>query len=156
MTPRVEVIPLPDIRTTTVARAFLEHWVARFGVPSIITTDRGAQFESALWSELQRFLGCQRTRTTSYHPACNGMVERLHRQLKASLRAHQATSWTDVLPLVLLGIRSTIKADLQATSAELVYGSSLRLPGEFFISSQASAASPAGFVQDLKRAMSQY
>ena len=148
-----EAIPLEDARTSTVARAFLAHWIARFGVPSIITTDRGAQFESALWSELQRFLGCQRTRTTSYHPACNGMVERLHRQLKASLRAHQASSWTDVLPLVLLGIRSAIKKDLGATSAELVYGSPLRLPGEFFDRSRASAASPATFVQDLRRAM---
>ncbi|XP_043243543.1 uncharacterized protein LOC122392570 [Amphibalanus amphitrite] len=143
------------IRTTTVARAFLEHWIARFGVPSIITTDRGAQFESALWSELQRFLGCQRTRTTSYHPACNGMVERFHRQLKASLRAHQAASWTDVLPLVMLGIRATIKTDLQASPAELVYGSPLRLPAEFFDNSRTADASPASFVKDLRRAMAQ-
>lgn len=36
------------------------------------------------------------------------------------------------LPLVLLGIRSAFKEDLQASSAELVYGEPLRLPGEFF------------------------
>ena len=150
-----EAIPLEDARASTVARAFLAHWVARFGVPDTVTTDRGAQFESALWSELQRFLGCQRTRTTSYHPACNGMVERLHRQLKASLQAHQAASWTDVLPLVLLGIRSAIKKDLQASAAELVYGSPLRLPGEFFDRSRASAASPTSFVEDLRRAMAE-
>ena len=147
-----EAIPLPDCRTPTVASAFLMHWIARFGVPSTITTDRGAQFESALWSELQRFLGCQRTRTTSYHPACNGMVERFHRQLKASLRAHQATSWTDSLPLVLLGIRATIKKDVEASPAELVYGSTLRLPGEFFLSNPKASADSA-FIQDLRRAM---
>ena len=150
-----EAIPLQDIRAATVARAFIENWIARFGVPSTITTDRGAQFESALWSELQRFLGCHRARTTSYHPACNGMVERLHRQLKASICAHQTASWMDALPLVLLGIRSTIKTDLQASSAELVYGTSLRLPGEFFAPSTASPATPATFVSDLRRAMAQ-
>nr|VZI00474.1 unnamed protein product [Spirometra erinaceieuropaei] len=30
---------------------------------------------------------CTRIRTTAYHPAANGVVERFHRQLKASLRA---------------------------------------------------------------------
>src|SRR5215469_686949 len=41
--------------------------------------------------------------------------------------------WTESLPLVLLGIRSSVKEDLKCSSAELVYGSTLRLPGEFFI-----------------------
>ena len=38
----------------------------------------------------------------------------------------------DTLPLVLLGLRSAFKEDLQCTTAELVYGTTLRLPGEFF------------------------
>lgn len=37
-----------------------------------------------------------------------------------------------VLPTILLGIRSSIKEDIGCSSAELVYGSPLRLPGEFF------------------------
>ena len=44
-----EAIPIPDCQTPTVARAFLAHWISRFGVPSTITTDRGAQFESGLY-----------------------------------------------------------------------------------------------------------
>ena len=32
----------------------------------------------------------------------------------------------------MLGIRTTVKEDLQCSSAELVYGTTLRLPGEFF------------------------
>jgi hypothetical protein len=34
------------------------------------------------------------------------------------------------LPLVLLGIRTACKEDLQASTAELVYGEPLRIPGE--------------------------
>ena len=84
-----EAVPLPDISAETVASAFVSSWVARFGVPSTLTTDRGAQFTSALWKSLSSLLGTHHIRTTSYHPAANGMVERLHRLLKSALSAYE-------------------------------------------------------------------
>ena len=60
------------------------------------------------------------------------MIERLHRQLKAALMRHANEHWAEALPFALLGIRSAWKEDLKASSAELVYSSPLRLPGEFF------------------------
>ena len=40
--------------------------------------------------------------------------------------------WVDTLPTVLLGLRTSIRADLDASPAEYLYGKSLRVPGEFF------------------------
>ncbi|BHF78459.1 hypothetical protein SprV_0602157200 [Sparganum proliferum] len=135
-----EAIPLPDIAAPTVVKASLSRWVAIFGEPSTITTDRGAQFESNLFQSLLSFLGCTRVRTTAYHPAANGMVERFHRQLKASLRAAaDPENWTDHLPLVLLGIRSALKPDLDCSAAELVFGATVRLPGEMITPTQQGA-----------------
>lgn len=118
------------ITAEEVAETFTIGWIARFGVPSIVTTDQGRQFESALFMSLLKSASIQRTRTTSYHPCANGMVERLHRQLKAALMCHGG-SWSTALPLVLLGMRAALKEDLQTSCAELVYGEPLRLPGEF-------------------------
>lgn len=126
-----EVTPMADMTAETVGKALIS-WISRFGCPTDIVTDRGRQFESSLFQYLGKFIGFKHRRTTAYHPACNGLVERFHRQLKAAIMCHADCNWVDTLPLVLLGIRSAFKDDLQSSSAELVYGEPLRLPGEFF------------------------
>ncbi|GFY70711.1 transposon Ty3-G Gag-Pol polyprotein [Trichonephila inaurata madagascariensis] len=83
-----EVIPVSDISAEAVAKNFIANWISRFGVPAIITTDQGGQFQSRLLYSLKQMLGIQRIRTTPYHPSSNGMVECLHRTLKQAIRCH--------------------------------------------------------------------
>ena len=116
-----------------VSQAFITNLIARFGVPHVITTDRGKQFESHLFASLTNFLGTTRIRTTAYHPIANVLVERFHRQLKSSLKATNDPSHkSERHPLVLFGIRTAVKADLRHGVSERVYGTTLCLPGEFF------------------------
>ncbi|KAH8310176.1 hypothetical protein KR067_009353, partial [Drosophila pandora] len=62
----------------------------------------------------------------------NGIIERWHRTLKAAIMCKNQANWPQKLPIILLGLRTAYKPDIQGTPAQLVYGTTLRLPGEFF------------------------
>ena len=56
----------------------------------------------------------------------------MHRHLKSALKARLASDhWMADLPVVLLGLRSAWREGANTTPAELLYGVSLRLPGQF-------------------------
>ena len=76
--------------------------------------------------------GSSQISTTNYHPS-NGLVECFHQQLKGALKTQpQPNHWSDSIPLILLGIQAAIRQDLGCSSAELVYSTTLCLPGSFF------------------------
>ena len=150
-----EAIPIPNITAETVARAFISRWITMFGVPAFITTDRGSQFESQLFNQLAQLLGAKRIRTTAYHPIANGLVERFHRQLKAAIKAtNDPNGWAENLPLILLGIRTALKSDLNCSAAEMVFGTTLTLPGELVTSTpEDKVPDPSSFVDKLRKKM---
>lgn len=149
-----EAVPISDITADTVATAFYSHWISRFGSPRTVTTDQGSQFESSLFRALTQLTGCKRTRSSPYHPAANGMVERWHRSLKTALMCHENHRWVETLPTVLLGLRTSVKSDLKCSPAELVYGTTLRLPGELFLDTEMQN-DPQIFVEKFRRDMQQ-
>jgi hypothetical protein len=115
----LEATPVRDMAAATCADTLIAAWVARFGVPAVITSDRGTQFTSQVWTILCRKLGIQHTTTTAYHPQSNGLVERAHRQLKEGLKTRLAShAWPAHLPWVLLGMRTMPKDDSPIYSAE--------------------------------------
>ena len=133
-----EAIPLNDTTATSCAQALVSHWIAHFGIPIDVSSDRGPQFTSQLWTSVAQSLGTQLHHTTAYHPQANGLVERFHRHLKSALRAClTGPSWIQELPWVLLGIRTAPKEDLGCSSAELVYGAPITVPGVFISSHSA-------------------
>ena len=127
-----EAVPIQSITAANCAKVFLSQWVSRFGVPATLTSDRGSQFTSSIWTSLCVLMGSRQSMTTAFHPQSNGMVERFHRCLKASLRARLSGSrWANDLPLVLLGLRSAPRDVDGVSTAERLYGTTLCFPSQF-------------------------
>ena len=73
-----EAIPLRNIEAQTIVDKIVQNWITRFGTPEIITTDRGLQFQSELFTTMSKTLACQHIMTAAYSPRANGLVERFH------------------------------------------------------------------------------
>ena len=146
----VQAVPMENMEAETVALSFMSGWISTFGCPARITTDRGTQFESRLFQQLMALLGTHRWRTSAYNPKANGMIERVHRQMKAALRSHEQSDWVAALPIVLLGMHTAIKEDSGYAPCEILFGEGLPLPGDVFEAHQ-SPTNEHEFVTSLRQ-----
>ncbi|XP_062923396.1 uncharacterized protein LOC134356391 [Mobula hypostoma] len=62
----------------------------------------------------------------------------------------EGPNWVDELPWVLLGIRTAPKEDLHSSSAELVYGAPLVVPGEFIPAPRGQEEEPTAVLDRLR------
>lgn len=147
-------IPIRDITSETVVKSFIKDWISNYGIPNKITTDQGRQLESNLFNELAKRFGIKHIHTTAYHPQSNGMIERFHRTMKTALKCHSNSTWTDALPLIMLGLRTSIKENLGISAAEMLYGTNLKIPGDFITDIPTNESTPE-FIRQLKHSMDQ-
>ena len=126
-----EALALPNQEAKTVAKAFVEHWIVRFGCPVNLHSDQGSNFMSKLFCRLCSELGIQRTSTTSYHPQRNTMIERTNQTIEECLSKYIGQyqhEWTNFLPLAMMAYRSSIHSVTRYSPAFVVLGFPLSLP----------------------------
>ena len=116
--------------TIGVAGVLVKEFVAWFGVPLMLHSDQGWNFESIVSSEMCELLGITKTRTTLLHPQSDGMVEHFNRTLEAQLfkfvEDHQH-DWDSYLHLLLMAYRTAVHESTGCTPASLMLGRDLRL-----------------------------
>ena len=106
----VEAYAVPDQTSETTAVKLVEEFVARFGAPLEIHTDQGRNFQRDMFRAVCKLRGVTQTRTTPYHPASNGQVERFNRSLLQMIRCYTEKDrniWDEQLSLLLAAYRST-------------------------------------------------
>ena len=106
-------VVMKDQTAKTVAKEFYEHFIAVFGAPAKLLSDRGANFTSALVEERCAAFGIQKCHTTTYHAQCNGQVEQFHQMLFrmiGKLAHDKKAQWEQHLPELLQAYNSTQSA----------------------------------------------
>jgi len=69
----------------TIAKHLVERVFLVYGVPLQLLSDRGAEFEGSLMTEVCRLMVKDKVRTTSYDPSTNGALKHVHRTLSTML-----------------------------------------------------------------------
>ena len=124
-----------DQTTKTIARILYERFIAVFGAPAKILSDRGANFTSTLAEELCTMFGIQKCRTTAYHTQCNRQVECFHQTLFCmigKLASDKKPHWEQYLPKLVQVYDSTRSAVTSYWPHFLMFGRCPCLPIDFY------------------------
>ena len=118
-----EAVPLPDQKAKSISNAIIK-LCSSFGIPDVIHSDQGRNFESCLFREMLTAFGIEKSRTTAYHPQGDGMVERFNRSLLQLLRCYtqQENDWEQYLPLVLYAYCTAPHSSTGISPFELMFG----------------------------------
>ena len=142
----------------TAASKLYEDFILRFGFPSKIHHDQGAEFENKLFDHLQKLCNIKHSRTTPYHPQGNGQVERFNRTLLSMLRTlpeSYKSSWHEHLNKVAHAYNCTRNDSTGFSPFYLLFGRHPRLPIDLIF--DTGQHSPVGnhseYVKKWKQAM---
>ncbi|XP_013787974.1 uncharacterized protein LOC106471894 [Limulus polyphemus] len=129
-----EAICLPDQKAATITKAFICNIVARYGIPQYLLADRNSI--SKLMKEVCELLCVKKIETTAYHPAANGLVERLNRTLLDTFSQYyekDLKTWNEQISLLLLTYRSAENESYQECPFFLLLGRDVMLPMQYIL-----------------------
>lgn len=149
----VRAWPMRHQTAQETASILFHRWLTVHGVPDVIHSDRGGNFESKLFAELVRLMGCKKSRTTAYHPAGNGGVERNNRTIISMLRNYvqrDPKRWDEALSGVVAAYNASRHESTGISPHYLLTGHKLRLPADLMASNLQSSTEPYVHLDALK------
>lgn len=129
-------VPTRDQTAKTTECAIWLQIIQIFGCPVRFHSDQGPNFKSDLMKQLFDLYGISKSRTTPYHPAGNGRVERMNQTLLNMLRTFEAEKqnrWPECLPELLQAYDDTVHSATGFTPSYLMFGRHLRLPVDVWL-----------------------
>ncbi len=124
-TKHFEVECIPDEKSQTLARVFLNSWLCRFSTPRLVILDRAAAHMSEVFKVLAEQFNIKLQYIVGYRPQSNSAVERVHSKILVALRAclveYPTKPWTSFLALVRWSHDMSVQTN-GFTPFELLYG----------------------------------
>ncbi|GFT01482.1 retrovirus-related Pol polyprotein from transposon 17.6 [Trichonephila clavipes] len=155
-----EAVPLRSLTAKTACDSLLQIF-SRTGIPSIIASDQGTNFKSALTQEFTKRIGSSPRFSCPGYPASNGLVERWNKVLKDMIHhviREDPRSWDRQLPFLLFAYREVPNTTTGVSPFRLLYGREARGPLAILKSSWAGeihlptniSQSAADYLQEMK------
>ena len=127
----ITATPIKNKKTETVAKAFTENVILRYGIPETICTDRGKEFMSELFNNICKMLQIKKLNSTAYHHQSIGSLENSHKVLGNFLRIYCNNNpllWIDWVSFYEFAYNTTVHISTSYTPFYLLYGRHPKLP----------------------------
>ena len=153
----VEAYPLVNQQAETVAEAIVSEWATRFGAPYELHSDQGSNFESAVFQEMCKLLGVDKTRTTPMHPQSDGQVERFNATLQKLLSITSDWchwDWDLMIPTALMAYRATKHTSTGTSPNQMLFGREITEPIDLVVGLPPGESMPTdapSYVVELRR-----
>lgn len=115
---------------------FVQHIVARFGIPDSIIADRDPRWTSDFWRAVATALKTRMSLSSSHHPQHDGQTENVNRQLETMLRAYVSkdkSDWAEWLKILEFACNSSVHGSIGTTPFSLLYGFDPKTPLDFLL-----------------------
>ena len=121
----MEAFAVPNIEANTITRILADEILGRHRAPRRLISDRGANFLSSLVREVCFLMNTHKVFTTSYHPQCDGLVERFNGTM-AQCISHYVDSkqknWDMYLNAILFAFRTSLNEITGESPFFMLYG----------------------------------
>ena len=129
----IEAEPLANIRDVDAKRFVWKNIVTQFGVPHVLISDNGLQFDSKMFRKYCGELGITNRYSTLAYPQGNGQAEAVNKVIDSGLKKRLDDAkgkWVEELPHVLWTYRTTPRRSTEETPFSMTYGAEAVIPLE--------------------------
>ena len=126
-----------------ITKAKIQHFVWKslvcwFGIPQVIISNNGRQFDSCKFRDFYKELGIWNHYSSLGHPQVNGQTEVTNRTLLKLIKTRlegAKGAWSDELPRVLWAYRTTVRTSIGETPFKMAFGTKVVILVEIGVSS---------------------
>ena len=137
---RASIYAIKGEAATDIAPVLMKY-VSIYGAPLQLLSDRGAVFLGEVVRQFCKMFMITKVNTTSYHPQCDGLVERFNRTLISMLTTYVGNNqgdWDQYLAIVEYAYNTSVQPSIGVSPFEATFGFPAVMPFEAAVANIAS------------------